>query len=74
MVVAAVPPSAASNAAYLAKRLRARFPGRKIAIALLGTRGNFERITERLKGAGASDVLSSFTDAVSQARPAPEVR
>jgi len=73
VIVAAVPPSAASNAAYLAKRLRAHFPDRKIAIALLSTRGNFERITERLKGAGASEVLSSFTDAVSQAGLAPRV-
>src|SRR5260221_14139037 len=68
VIVSAVPPSAASNAAYLAKRLRARFPGQKIVIALWAAHGNLERIAERLKGAGSNEVLTTFTDAIAQAR------
>ena len=74
VIVSAMPPSAASNAAYVAKRLHARFPDRRIAVALWTARGNLERIASRLKVSGATEVLTTFTDAVSQARLAPEVR
>ena len=73
VVVSAMPPSAASNAAYIAKRLHARFPERKIVIALWTARGNLERIASRLKDSGATDVLTTFSDAISQARLAPRV-
>jgi predicted PurR-regulated permease PerM len=73
VIVSAMPPSAASNAAYVAKRLHARFPHRRIVIALWTARGNLERIASRLKDSGAADVLTTFSDAISQARLAPRV-
>jgi sirohydrochlorin ferrochelatase len=68
VIVSAVAPSAASNAAYLAKRLRSRFPEQKIVVALWAARGNLERVAERLKQSGSSEVLTTFSDALSQAR------
>jgi hypothetical protein len=68
VLVSAMPPSAASNAAYLARRLRGRFPERRIIVALWAARGSLERIAQRLKSSGASEVLTSFHDAVAQAR------
>src|SRR3954469_21379237 len=68
VLVSATPPSAASNAAYLTKRLRGRFPDRRIVVALWAARGSLERIAERLRGSGSSEVTTTFNDALSQAR------
>jgi predicted PurR-regulated permease PerM len=68
VIVSAVAPSAASNAAYVAKRLRSRFPEQKIVVALWAARGNLERVAERLKLSGSSEVLTTFSEAIAQAR------
>jgi predicted PurR-regulated permease PerM len=68
VIISAMPPAAASNAAYLTKRLRGRFPAQKILVALWGAGSNLEHTSSRLKAAGADEVLSTFTDAISQAR------
>jgi hypothetical protein len=68
VVVSAVPPSAAANASYLAKRLRGRFPQQKIVVALWNASGNLERITGRLRAAGADEVATRLPDAIERAR------
>jgi predicted PurR-regulated permease PerM len=68
VVVSAVPPSAAANAAYFAKRLRSRFPQRKIVVALWNAGGNLERIRSRLRASGADEVVTRLPDGVERAR------
>jgi predicted PurR-regulated permease PerM len=66
--ISAVPPSAASNASYLCKRLRARFPQQKIVVALWNAEGNLERLQARLRDAGADEVVTRLPDAIERAR------
>jgi predicted PurR-regulated permease PerM len=75
VVISAVPPSAAANASYLAKRLRGRFTQQKIVVALWNASGNLERINGRLRAAGADEVVTRFPEAVERVRlVAPPVR
>ena len=60
--VCAVPPHAASHAAYLARRLRQRFPKVRIIVALCTSEGT-ERVKPRLLAAGAAEVVTSLADA-----------
>jgi hypothetical protein len=64
LVISAVPPSAAANAAYLCKRLRSRFPQQKIVVALWHAEGNVERIKQRLLDAGADEVVTRIPEAL----------
>jgi predicted PurR-regulated permease PerM len=64
IVVSAVPPSAASDAGYLAKRLHSRFPQHRIIAGLWSPRVERERVDQRLGAAGASEVVTSFTEAL----------
>ena len=68
VVVSAVPPSAAANASYLAKRLRSRFPQQKIVAVLWHSSGNLERINARLRAAGADEVVTRLPEALERAR------
>jgi predicted PurR-regulated permease PerM len=68
VIVCAVPPGAAANATYFAKRLRQRFPQQKVVVALWHAGGNLERITGRLRAAGADEVVTRLPEAVERAR------
>ena len=65
--ISAVPPRAASHAAYLARRLKQRFPELKILVALWTTE-SVDRIKPRLLGAGTDDVLTRLDDVVARLR------
>ena len=62
--ISAVPPHAGSNAAYLAKRLRQRFPQLRIVVGLWTAEGNLDKAAERLKKLGADEVVSRLPEAV----------
>jgi hypothetical protein len=66
--VSAVPPHAASHAAYLARRLKERFPELRIVVALWTSEG-IDRIKPRLLNAGVDEVVTRLDDAVAQLRP-----
>jgi predicted PurR-regulated permease PerM len=74
VLVSAVAPSAAANATYYAKHLRSRFPQQKIVVALWNAGGNLERVTGRLRAAGADEVVTRLSEAVERARGAAPVR
>jgi hypothetical protein len=65
--ISAVPPRAASHAAYIARRLKQRFPELKILVALWAAE-NVERISSRLRGAGVDEVLTRLDDVVARLR------
>jgi predicted PurR-regulated permease PerM len=67
--ISAVPPHAASHAAYLARRLKKRFPEVRILVALW-TSESVERITARLRSAGADEVLTRLDQIVPHLRQA----
>ena len=60
--ICAVPPQAASHTAYLARRLKQRFPKLRI-IAALCTTENIEKVKPRLLGAGIDEVVTRLGDA-----------
>jgi predicted PurR-regulated permease PerM len=66
--ISAVPPSAAGNASYLCKRLRKRFPAMKIVVAIWMADTNLAHLTQRLRDAGADEVVTRLPDALSQVR------
>jgi hypothetical protein len=66
--ISAVPPHAATQATYLAKRLRRRFPSLKIVVALWTDLENVERSKARLTDAGIDAVVTKLSDAVQQLR------
>ena len=68
--ISTVPPRAASHAAYLARRLKQRFPDLKIVVALW-TSESVERIKSRLQSAGADEVLNRLDDLVARLRLPP---
>jgi predicted PurR-regulated permease PerM len=65
--ISAVPPHAASHAAYLARRLKKRFPGIKVLVALWTSEG-IDRIKPRLLAAGVDEVATRLPDALEQLR------
>ena len=60
--ICAVPPQAASHAAYLARRLKQRFPKLRIVAALCTTE-NIDKVKPRLLGAGIDEVVTRLADA-----------
>ena len=68
LCISAVPPRAATQASYLAKRLRRRFPNMKILVALWTDVDNIENSKARLAQAGADDVVTNLSDAVQHLR------
>jgi CheY-like chemotaxis protein len=62
-----VPPRAASHAAYLVRRLKQRFPKKRIVVGLWSTE-TIDKVKPRLLEAGADDVLTRLADAATQLR------
>ncbi len=65
--ISAMPPRAATHAAYLAKRLKQRFPELRVLVALW-TREDTERARARLAEAGVDQVATRLADAIEQLR------
>jgi len=65
--ISAVPPRAASHAAYLVRRLKQRFPSKRIVVGLWSTE-TIDKVKPRLLEAGADDVLTRLADAATQLR------
>ena len=65
--ISAVPPHAASHAAYLTRRLKKRFPTLRIVVALWTSEAG-ERIKSRLSAAGVDEVATHLDEAVSHLR------
>jgi predicted PurR-regulated permease PerM len=65
--ISAVPPRAASHAAYLARRLKKRFPDLRIVVGLW-TSETVEKITQRLRDAGAGETLAKLEEAAAHLR------
>ena len=65
--ISAAPPSAVGNATYLCKRLRQKFPGLKILVALWHAEG-IERVRQRLLDAGANEVVARLPEAMERIR------
>jgi predicted PurR-regulated permease PerM len=63
--ISAVPPHAASHAAYLARRLRKRFPELKIVVGLWTSEG-IDKVKPRLLAAGVDEVATRLADVVAQ--------
>ena len=62
--ISAVPPHAGSHAASLARRLRRQVPGARIVVALWATAGSPDRVTARLRQAGADAVVTRLPEAI----------
>lgn len=65
--ISALPPQAATQAGYLCKRLKHRFPELKVIVALW-TGENAERASARLRAAGVDVVVTKLADAIDQLR------
>jgi predicted PurR-regulated permease PerM len=65
--ISAVPPHAASHAAYLARRLKKAFPELRIVVALW-TSESIARSKPRLLAAGADEVVTHIDQAVAELR------
>ena len=65
--ISAMPPRAATHAAYLCKRLKQRFPELKVLVALW-TSENTDRARARLRDAGVDQVATHLAEAVEQLR------
>jgi hypothetical protein len=65
--ISAMPPRAASRAAYLCKRLKQRFPELKVLVALW-TSEDTERAQARLRNAGVDQIVTRLADAIDQLR------
>ncbi|HEX6691175.1 MAG TPA: AI-2E family transporter [Burkholderiales bacterium] len=66
--ISAVPPQAATQAGFLVRRLRRRFPGHKIIVALWTDAENIDRSRSRLQDAGADAVVTNLPDALQHLR------
>ena len=67
LCISAVPPQAVTHAAYLCKRLKRRFPGARVLVALW-TAENSENAKARLREAGADEVACRLSEALEQLR------
>jgi len=65
--ISAVPPHAASHAAYLTRRLKKRLPKLRIVVALWTSEAG-ERIKSRLTAAGVDELATRLDEAVSHLR------
>ena len=61
IIVSAVPPQAASHAAYASRKLRSRFPEARIVVALWGAEGDVGKLRERLERVGANSVITRIS-------------
>jgi predicted PurR-regulated permease PerM len=65
--ISAMPPRAATHAAYLCKRLKQRFPDLKVLVALW-TSENTDRARARLREAGVDQVATRLGETIEQLR------
>jgi hypothetical protein len=65
--ISAVPPHAASHAAYLARRLKKHSPGLRVVVALCTSEG-IDKIKPRLLGAGVDEVFTRLDEAAAHLR------
>jgi hypothetical protein len=63
ILISAVPPNAAHDAGYLARRLRRQFPDIKIVIGLWGTEEGNGSARERLLKLGVDEVVTRIAEA-----------
>jgi len=68
--ICAVPPHAASHAAYLARRLKKQNPELKVLVALWASDG-IDRIKPRLLDAGVDEVATQLPEVLAQIDLAP---
>jgi predicted PurR-regulated permease PerM len=73
VLIAALPPGGHSQARYLCKRLRSRFPDLKILVGRWGFKENLERTRERLQAAGADHVATTLIESHNQLVPLVQV-
>jgi predicted PurR-regulated permease PerM/CheY-like chemotaxis protein len=73
ILIAALPPGGHSQARYLCKRLRSRFPDLKILVGRWGFKDNLERTRERLQAAGADHVATTLFESRNQLVPLVQV-
>jgi predicted PurR-regulated permease PerM len=66
--ISAVPPSGTAHASYLCKRLRRTFPKMRIVVAHWTREEGAARSLQRLKDAGADEVVTRLSDAVNKIR------
>jgi predicted PurR-regulated permease PerM len=66
--ISAVPPQAASNAAYIAKRVQQRLPEKKVVVGLWCADENVETTARRLRNAGADEVATTLPQAIEKLR------
>lgn len=66
LFVAIVPPGGMSQARYLCRRLRRKFPELPIVVGYFGRFRDFDKLLTRLRAAGASYVTTSVTQTRSQ--------
>ena len=64
--ISVVPPSTVIQARYLCVKLKSRFPGLKIVVGLWGLSHGVTEATKRLRESGASEIVTSISDAVVQ--------
>jgi CheY-like chemotaxis protein len=64
ILISAIPPQAANHASYVARRIKRKFPRLKIVVALWTRAENIERSRQRLKDAGAEQVVTTFPEAL----------
>jgi hypothetical protein len=65
--ISAVPPHAATHAAYLARRLKKRFPEIKVLVALWTSEG-IDKVRPRLLSAGVDEIATRLPDVLAQLR------
>ena len=66
--ISVVAPSTLIHARYLCTKLHAEFPHLSIIVGLWGQSGLLPEILESLKTSGATDVITSFSEAIGKAR------
>lgn len=72
--ISALPPAAVLHASFFCKRLRPRFPELKIVVALWHAQGDLEKSSEKLRAAGASEIVLTLKDAIEKLPPAALVK
>jgi predicted PurR-regulated permease PerM len=71
IVVSAVPPQAASHAAFASRQLRGKVPGARIIVVLWAAEGDLARPRERLRQLGVDAVVARVADAVREVQKEP---
>jgi predicted PurR-regulated permease PerM len=73
VVITSVPPGGLAPTRYLCKRLRSQFPGLKVAVGRWGQGENLDKVTDRLRSAGADLVAGTLLESRNQVVPLIQV-